>query len=316
MPRLICKAVALACLMSAPISAGAQTEPENTAGTTIPAFPDTTKGLESLIKDMLKVAKEGDAKAFQPYAMSLQLPDALAWYKSLFGEMLGAQLAAASDRDRAELRLSSWDKLSNWDKEKLTHVTVNLAFDDSCPTTGASAGFPPLFQRRRPVQLYSVYLSNDSEVRAVALDPGRPTDDLSIEGDGLPVGAAYWAYVDGGFRYVGRLRLGEEPLSAYDAKSSLRWIPPEAFFDLLTHRQDPLIPKSVELPRDEKIRVSLLVMMAEDGVPRVLDLLSGPCAFAVPTAEAVRKWRGKPIVENEKVVKAVTVVSVDFKHVH
>ena len=88
-----------ACLGTAPVLAKQQSSPAAQQTPTIvpaiPAYPNTPAGLEKLVKEMLNLEKRGDAAALAPYLQSLVLPDADAWFKSEYGDVLGFALASS-----------------------------------------------------------------------------------------------------------------------------------------------------------------------------------------------------------------------------
>lgn len=92
------------------------------AAPTIPSYPDTTKGLEKLIKDMMKLVQAGDSNALQPYLQSLDLPNAEDWYKGVFWDDFGQQLAAGSQQVRATVQTDAQTTLSTVLKEHLTEI--------------------------------------------------------------------------------------------------------------------------------------------------------------------------------------------------
>ncbi|HLJ41727.1 MAG TPA: hypothetical protein VKT50_09595 [Candidatus Acidoferrales bacterium] len=56
-------------------------------------YSDSSAGLEKLMKSMLELEKHGDTNGLVPYLQSLVLPNPDAWFKSIFGDTVGAQLA-------------------------------------------------------------------------------------------------------------------------------------------------------------------------------------------------------------------------------
>jgi hypothetical protein len=66
---------------------------QNTAVT--PVYPDSTAGLEHLVKDILKAQKAGDGARAQQLVDSLLLPDYKNWYSAEFDEEV-ARTAIAS----------------------------------------------------------------------------------------------------------------------------------------------------------------------------------------------------------------------------
>jgi hypothetical protein len=57
-------------------------------------YPNTAKGLESLVRDMIKLQKDGNQQGLAQYAKSLALTDPGGWFKSVFGNDLGSQMTA------------------------------------------------------------------------------------------------------------------------------------------------------------------------------------------------------------------------------
>ena len=149
----------------------------------IPSYPNTAQGLEKFMKDMMKAAKNGDHDVVAAYAKSLVLPDAESWFKSVFGDEHGARLAAVSDRVRSEIELSAPDAVTKFLSEERTRVEA-VRFDDSCNSRATDTEYPFLLLRERPEPLYDVRFG-DGQTESVW---------------------AYFAYVDGGFRYIGNLQ--------------------------------------------------------------------------------------------------------------
>ena len=116
---------------------------------TIPSYPNTAKGLEKLVKDMMKCVKDGDKQALANYARSLVLPDAESWFKSVFGDALGTQLATISERSRNEIELSAPDMLAQFEHEKRTNIDV-VRLDESCSTLALPVESPFLALRQAP----------------------------------------------------------------------------------------------------------------------------------------------------------------------
>ena len=74
---------------------GAQPVP---AAPSIPAYPNTTAGLEKLIGDMILLQQRGDDAAIAPYLQSLVLANPEEWFTSKFGNArCGQQHLDAND---------------------------------------------------------------------------------------------------------------------------------------------------------------------------------------------------------------------------
>ena len=77
------------------------------------------------MKDMLKLEKRGDTNALAPYLQSLALPNTDAWFKSIFGDTVGAQLALSYEPTARWLPQSMEATLKNLRQEGLADHFVN-----------------------------------------------------------------------------------------------------------------------------------------------------------------------------------------------
>jgi protein TonB len=59
--------------------------------------------------------------------------------------------------------------------------------------------------------------------------------------------------------------------------------------------------------------VELQVLVAETGEVLKVDIVSGSPMFTGPAAQAVKRWKFRPFVENGKPVRVLAPVTVDFK---
>lgn len=150
----------------------------------IPFYPDTPQGLEKLMKDMMKAEKGGHHDEVATYAKSLELPDADNWFKSVFGEKIGPAVAVASERARGEVEMSAPDLMSRMLREKLTEVKA-VSFEEECNPLASDAEFAFLSLRKKPEALYDVRF-HDSSRQLIW---------------------SYFAYADGGFRFIGNIEL-------------------------------------------------------------------------------------------------------------
>ncbi len=147
----------------------------------IQTYPDSPEGLQNLIKDMLKMQKDGDAKNFAGYAQSLVLSNPQSWFLSEFGKKWGAKL---NERYSAELtKLSGELGSMNSDDAEFSGA---IRFDGSCSSQANQQEFPLFLLNKKKLPLYSVRFRI-----------GTKTDSLSM-----------FAFVDGVFRYLGNLQGG------------------------------------------------------------------------------------------------------------
>jgi TonB family protein len=281
------------------------------SGAAIPAYPNTAQGLEKLIKEMMKLAKNGDHDELAAYAKSLVLPGAENWFNSVFGSDLGAQLAVVSERGRREFQVGAPDALADLMKEHRTLIEV-VRFDDDCNARASSTEYPFLVLRERPEPLYDVRFS-DSRTMTIW---------------------AYFAYVDGGFRYIGSLKRNNSYSSPRRLTSSAPPPPqpskpqsdggsgsdrkPEHVqvggivqSARLIHQEAPVYPPGAKMNHVQGT-VVLHAIIAKDGSVKNLDVIEGQCDLVKSAADAVQKWRYRPTLFNGEPIEVDTTISVIF----
>src|SRR5690348_5103532 len=112
----------------------------------IPSYPNTPKGLEDLMNEMLKLEKKHDAKSLAPYVDSLELPNASAWFRATFGDEIGKQLGDPHDRTRMNLPLAFPDILEQLRSKHLEHARA-VEFTDSCNADASEDEYNVLINR-------------------------------------------------------------------------------------------------------------------------------------------------------------------------
>jgi TonB family protein len=263
------------------------------AAPTIPSYPDTTRGLEKLIKDMVKLAQAGDSRALQPYLQSLDLPNAEDWYKSVFGDDFGKQLTAASQQVRATVQADAQSTLSTVLKEHLTDVHA-VKFEDSCNEQATAREYPMLTWREGRQPFFDVRFSGAG-------------NHYSVWG--------FFVYVDGGFRYIGELyrklppgyvkpRPGEQLKNVIKVAGNVQAAK-------LIHQEYPSYPLAQKAQHQEGT-VVLHATIAKDGSVQNLAVVEGTCAFSRSALEAVKGWRYTPTLLNGEPVEVDTTISVIF----
>ena len=186
-----------ACVGAAPVLAKQQSSPvaqqTPTVIAAIPTYPNTPAGLEKLMKEMLNLEKRGDAAALAPYLQSLVLPNADAWFKSVFGNKWGAKLARNYESANSDFSKTISKTLGLLAKDDNDARFMIVSFDGSCGPQATQQEFTLLLFRRKKTPLYSVRYGLEAN----------------------PSSLRMFAYADGGFRYIGNPR-GEmgEPAKA------------------------------------------------------------------------------------------------------
>lgn len=259
-------------------------------GVVIPSYPDSTKGLENFVRDMLKLEKEGNQQELTLYEKSLALPDPDRWFRSVFGDELGADMARVSAPTRADAEIHTADMLAAQVAEKRTDVTV-VRFDDSCDPNATATEYPFLALRQKPERLYDVRF-------------------LGSSGGSL---WAYFAYVDGGFRFIGNLKKKQGVREAQPPGEAIHRVRVGGNVQAakLVHVEQPVYPLEAKAAGVQGT-VLLHAIIAKDGSIRYLELEEGQCWLAQSAMEAVRKWRYGPTLLNGESIEVDTTIQVIF----
>jgi TonB family protein len=270
--------------------AAPQTQASPAPAVAIPTYPDSASGLESLMKEMMRLVKDGDHQTFDAYVKSLALQNASDWYKTVFGDSFGEQVFASTDRARTEFALSSWDMMLELHKEHRTRIEA-VRFSKSCDDRATSAEYPILLDRDRPEPLY----------------------DVRFTGSGMTSIWPYFAYVNGAFRYLGNFHWAGNPgigRGAPSGRPPLR-VGGNVMQASLIHMVNPKYPTDAK-QRGIQGKVVFHVMIGKDGAVKDLVLLEGVCILAQPAQEAVQQWVYKPTKLNGEPVEVDTTITVTF----
>lgn len=257
---------------------GAGASPATTA-TSIPSYPDTPKGLEDLIKEMLRLKKSNDSKALDSYIQSLVLPNPEPWFRDTLGDDLGAQIAHSYDRTRRNLLLSFSDTLNQLNRKHFGHPDAKL-FTTSCNGDPTEDEYTVLASRTREQPLYDVRLT--SGLQRVVM--------------------SFFVYADGSFRYVGSFRLQTNRIVKRDMKTMVSKAIKTVF---------PVYPEDAKR-RHIQGTVLLHAIIAPDGSICSLEVKEGNLVLAGSALSAVRQWRYSPYTVDDKPVAVDTTITVIF----
>jgi TonB family protein len=265
----------------------------------ISSYPDTQQGLEELLGELMKLAKANDEQTLAAYVKSLALPDPDGWFKSVFGDERGPQYAAASAASRLGINTSIPATLASLLKEKKKLIVAHR-FESSCDNFATSKEYPLLLQRESPVPLY----------------------DARFQDSATEMIWQYFAYVDGGFRYVGNLAAYPPALpkkqvapagtqSAADAPEKRIRVGGNVAAAKLIHQE---VPEYRREAKDAHIQGTVIIhaIIAKDGSIREAHLVDGVCVLAEPALAAVKKWRYSPTLLMGEPVEVDTTISVKF----
>jgi len=85
----------------------------------------------------------------------------------------------------------------------------------------------------------------------------------------------------------------------------------EALGAMVTRVQPDYPPIAKQLRIQGTVELQLLV--AETGEVSKVDIVSGNPMLTGPSAQAVKRWKFKPFVENGKPIRVLAPVTIDFK---
>lgn len=147
--------------------------------------PDTAAGLRALFTDMLEAARVGNSDRLARLIGGLVLPDRAAWFKRMFGEEAGGRVAAEYARALPSLEPDLTKLLTKSVQDGATNVEVLFtATPDDGQVTGSTRD--AYLAMTKPQPLYVVRLKKPGEPRGITLFA--------------------FAFVDGGFRLLGKMR--------------------------------------------------------------------------------------------------------------
>jgi TonB family protein len=260
----------------------------------IPLYPDSTKGLEKLMKDMMKLAEAGDSSKLALYTRSLAIPEPQNWYKSVFGDETGLLLANASEMARNSVEQDAQTTISSLWNERMTDIHA-VKFENSCNDMATPKEYPILLLREHAEPLFDVRFHSDPRTGVLW---------------------GFFAYVDGGFRYVGDIQkslpANYVKLAPGQSKNPVAVkVPGNIQAAKMIHQEMPSYPSNQKV-RHEEGRVVLHAVVGKDGNVHDLNLIEGQCAFAKSALEAVKKWRYSPTTVNGSPVDVDTTITVIY----
>ncbi|MHB8675515.1 MAG: energy transducer TonB [Candidatus Acidiferrales bacterium] len=272
---------------SHPASA-AQEAPTALPATAIPSYPDSPGGLQKLFKKMLQLQKNGDENALAPYIQSLILPNSDAWFRSTFGNDIGAALDSDYERTRAELPMSFPDTLADLLAKYHTSPEA-MRFTDSCNSHASETEYPILLLRMNAQTLYDVRFEDGIRLNLIP----------------------YFAYVDGAFRYLGNFQVRTQnfPSKRVDVKR-IR-VGGNVIKARLIHQTMPVYP---ERAKEQGMQGTVLLhaLIGTDGRVHDLQVMKGQCWLAQSAVKAVSQWRYRPTMLAGNPVQVDTTITVIF----
>ncbi|MGB6876376.1 MAG: TonB family protein [Candidatus Acidiferrales bacterium] len=234
----------------------------------IPSYPDSPGGLTKMMKQMLDMAQHGKLEDLQPYFHALLLPNPESWFSAQFGAIQGTSFTQSYQNMEQSLPMLFANTLQSNSGMKFTSVEVQR-FRSACTVDANELEYPVLAAReQQSTQLYEVRFVKDTSFRWL-----------------FP-----FAYVDGGFRYLGDLQVKQPDNRVYG--DSIQW-------PKLIHEVAPTYPNGFNRPNNSGL-VKLWGTIGIDGSVSDLHVIEGTCPYVEATIEAVKKWRFTPLMVDGK----------------
>lgn len=282
------------------LCAAAQDQPPGKpqAGSSIPTYPDSPGGLKKLIKDILAAARAHQTGALTTHVSSMPIPDHQSWFETVFGKADGARLAASYAARRAGIPSYLTEQFTWAVHERMTNIVVRR-LQEACDPNADEFQYPVLAARQKRQPFYEA--------------------SLMRERYGMRLG--FFAYIDGGFRYVGNLRIPESPAPTIEPLNKTRpngapqpepvYVPVKVQAARLIHQVAPYYPDRAQRA-GLRGTVRLVAMIGRDGAIGNLRVIQGHCWLAEAAVNAVKQWRYSPTILGTEPVEVITTIEVVF----
>ena len=287
-----------------PATASPQAAP---SGPQIPQYPDSAKGLTALAQDIVSAIKRGDAATTRAYVNALVLPDPNSWFAEVFEKDLARESAAEYLEVSPSLPAILEGAFRDLADPGVTTIT-GYHFFEVCDTGMNGNMIVLLSMRKRKIPL--------DEIRFRVGDDER--------------GIWAFAYVNGGFRYIGNTHLGfgtkpkvspraapiapgqPQPDDSEPRRVRLAGIVQQA---KMIHQVQPVYPETAK--RSHVMgTVVLHAIIGKDGSVQQIQVEKGPCMLDEAAVRAVRLWQYSPTLINGEPVEVDTTISVIFTLSH
>ncbi len=258
----------------------------------IASYPDSTSGLEHLLKDIIKAQKENDGTRAEALLGSLILPDYTRWYYENFDDgiaKLGVAAYAANLNTFAAQLARYFLEVQSEDRQRVEAVR----YSKNCNDNAGELTFMILDGRLKEFPIYEGrFFKGDTFRRLFA-----------------------FVYVDGGFRFLivpdfdqiaksAAKRSEGEPAKRITIGGNVQAA-------RLVKRVQPTYPT---VAREEHLAgtVKMHAIIGKDGSVQSLRVFSGKCSLARASVDAVRQWRYQPTLLNGMPVEVDTEIDVIF----
>jgi TonB family protein len=261
-------------------------------------YPNSESGLKHLIQDALAAVKANDQTRLAELTSSMVLPSPEEWFLNVFGPEWGAVYAKLYAQNQGHAAANLANIFSDAVAQKFSIGEVRQ-FKSSCDFSADQDEYPMLAARVEPEPFNVVRFTKGNEVRTLR----------------------FIAYVDGGFRFLGLLRV---PADLYPGMAKTMGLKPgaERPSDPVVVAEDverakkihdvaPLYPIEARMSHVEG-KVVLHSIIETDGSVGDVRVMRGQCPFAVATVIAVKQWKFSPTVADGVAVRTSTIWEVNF----
>jgi TonB family protein len=258
----------------------------------ITSYPDSTSGLEHLLKDIIKAQKENGAGRAEALLQSLILPDYAPWYHENFDDgiaKLGVAAYAANQSSFTAQLARYFLEVQSADLQRVEAVRYAKNCDDNASEL--------------------TFLILDGRLKEFPIYEGR-----FFKGDTFRRLFAF-VYVDGGFRFLIVPKFDQvvksETRAREEGAAKRVLLGGNVQAARLVKRVQPMYPT---IARQEYLSgtVKLHAVIGTDGSVQSLRVLSGRCSLARASVDAVRQWRYQPTLLNGTPVEVDTEIDVTF----
>jgi TonB family protein len=258
----------------------------------IATYPESTSGLEHLLKDILKAQKENDAGHAEVLLQSLLLPDYARWYHENFDDgiaKLGVAAYAANLNSFTAQLAAYFLEVQSEDRQRVEAAR----YGKNCDDNASELTFMILDGRLKEFPIYEGRFFKGETFRRLFA----------------------FAYVDGGFRFLivpNFDQVAKSEARAREEGAAKRiLIGGNVQAARLVKRVQPTYPT---VAREEHLSgtVKLHAIIGIDGSVQSLRVWSGRCSLARASVDAVRQWRYQPTLLNGNPVEIDTQIDVIF----
>jgi TonB family protein len=284
LPLRVALCIVLSCMV--PTNFCAQ-QADNTAVATSSGaarYPETPDGLKHFVEEGLATDTPSD-----DYLARLEIPDHASWFAQVFGPAEGARLEAKYQQ-----------LLPRMPDELRQNLQFVVRFQRIEVETNGSLQFDPLITAalaamKEHVKMYGA--------KVVALQPKDPAAPLRARAQWL----TSFVYVNGGYRYLSGgvlAALSTAPDLQFHAGGNIN-------SPALLQRVEPVYPLAAKAA-DVQGTVVLRVIIAKDGAPRSISVVSGDPLLIDAAVDAVWQWRYRQSQLNNIPIEVESIATVKF----